>query len=338
MVFEFEKGTDIGLYKKYRFFYVTEVFTTPQLPTTGSGFNGVKMAFPARRIDADCQVMQTNGGWASRYTFPAIITYNVGNTELITSIHKDNEDKHISPDFKELVENTSNSFSSHVDDDSHLTDEQKSKISTIDSLKEKIDDIYAVLNIKKENFTTLKEGFSSPDNQRMSAGMVVLSKAHFTSGLIKSISFPYYGGLNATVYLAVQIIKEDENVNVTKTFEQTVYSKDPVNQPSGNGITTFEFDNLFIPEKYKAVRLGFVLNNTDVPQHNAENCLSGRDSNAFRIKILQDESNGNTWDSDECEIYTAPSYGYSNHVVHLNAVVYNSSLNPLYTHILEIDS
>lgn len=230
-------------------------------------------------------------------------------------------------------------LTNHIGDSSHLTSEQISEINKIESLKEKIDDIYSVLNIKKETFTTLKEGLSSPDNQRTNAGMIVLSKTHFTSGIIKKISFPYHGGKGAEVYLAIQIIEENENVNVTKTFEQTIYSKDPVTQPSGtNGITTFEFENLYIPENYKAIRFGFVVNDTDVPQHNAANCLSGAASNSFRIKLLQNESNNNAWDTDECEVYTAPGYGYGNYVTHVEALVYNSALNPLYNHIKELET
>ncbi len=64
----------------------------------------------------------------------------------------------------------------------------------------------------------MQDGLSSPDNQKMNAGMFVLSKAHFTSGIVKSISLPYAGGKGATVYLAVQVINEDENISTVKTY------------------------------------------------------------------------------------------------------------------------
>jgi hypothetical protein len=100
MVFEFKKDTDIGLYKKYRFFYVTEIpndGSNPQLPKTGSGFNGVKMAFPSRDIDKDCHVIQTNGDKAERHTYPAIISYS----SLESTLHIENNERHITPEERE---------------------------------------------------------------------------------------------------------------------------------------------------------------------------------------------------------------------------------------------
>jgi hypothetical protein len=97
MVFEFKKDTDIGLYKKYRFFYVTDVSTTPQLPKTGQNYTGVKMAFPSRDIDKDCHVIQTNGGLAERHTYPAIISYS----SLESTLHIENEERHITPEERE---------------------------------------------------------------------------------------------------------------------------------------------------------------------------------------------------------------------------------------------
>jgi hypothetical protein len=100
MVFEFENDTDIGLYKKYRFFYVTSVSTTPQMPVGGANYNGVKMAFPAGKNNNDaCRIMQSNGEWVRPYTFPATISY----TTKVKVLHKDNEEKHVTQEEKTLV-------------------------------------------------------------------------------------------------------------------------------------------------------------------------------------------------------------------------------------------
>ena len=173
MIFEFEGHVDIGAYKKYRFFYVLDEANVNQLPTTGSNFNGVKMAFPSRRIDDACKVMQTNGTWANRHTFPAIITYDV---DLSTStsyeiLHKDNEDRHLTLQQKndmiesmaalsdtittlnghigntdihlsssqitniDKVETIENSLENHIGDSIHLTDVDKTKINKVDAIQ-----------------------------------------------------------------------------------------------------------------------------------------------------------------------------------------------------------
>lgn len=138
MVFTFPQDIDLGAYKKYRFFYViSNENVTPSLPTTGSAFNGVKMAFPSRRIDDNCMVMQTNGTWVSRYTFPAIITYEIYGEDIVP--HKNNEDRHVTQQIKSDIASTisafgdlSTSFESHINDsDIHVTLEEKDTLSRL---------------------------------------------------------------------------------------------------------------------------------------------------------------------------------------------------------------
>ena len=138
MVFDFGSNRcDLGLYKKYRLFYVTSNDTPPTLPVTGNDYTGVKMAFPARRIDDNCMAMQSNGTWVSRYTFPAIITYETEAQEAV--LHKDNENRHIDPQFKSDIINAISSVSdltsvveTHINDaDIHITMEEKDTLSRL---------------------------------------------------------------------------------------------------------------------------------------------------------------------------------------------------------------
>ena len=97
MVFKFGEGIDLGAYKRCRFFYSLTNEGEITLPTVGSNFNGVKMAFAARVIDTNCWIMQSGGGNPiySR-AFPAIISYFKGSTIN----HKDNEDRHVTAEDK----------------------------------------------------------------------------------------------------------------------------------------------------------------------------------------------------------------------------------------------
>lgn len=159
MVFDFGSNRcDLGLYKKYRLFYVTSNDTPPTLPVTGNDYTGVKMAFPARRIDDNCMAMQSNGTWVSRYTFPAIITYETEAQEAV--LHKDNENRHIDPQFKSDIINAISSVSdltsvveTHINDtDIHITVEEKdtlarlAKEDLISEVEDKIDLVRTTLD------------------------------------------------------------------------------------------------------------------------------------------------------------------------------------------------
>lgn len=97
MVFEFVEGIDLGAYKRCRFFYSLTNEGEIALPTVGSNFNGVKMAFAARVIDTNCWIMQSGGGNVFSRAFPAIISYFFKGS---TINHKDNEDRHVTKDDK----------------------------------------------------------------------------------------------------------------------------------------------------------------------------------------------------------------------------------------------
>ena len=60
MIFYFEKGIDLGDYKRCRFFYSLTNEGEIPLPTTGENYNGVRMAFKALVIATNCWIKQTN--------------------------------------------------------------------------------------------------------------------------------------------------------------------------------------------------------------------------------------------------------------------------------------
>lgn len=109
MIFEFESGIDLGDYKRCRFFYSLTNEGEIPLPTTGANYTGVKMAFKAMVIDANCWIKQTNSTGSVIYNraFPAIISYATEESIL----HKDNDERHITPEERERWNNNTSSSS-----------------------------------------------------------------------------------------------------------------------------------------------------------------------------------------------------------------------------------
>ena len=107
MVFEFEQGIDLGAYKRCRFFYSLtnedENDGEIDLPIVGSD-SVVKMAFAAKYIDQNCWIMPNNGEIKHGHTFPAIISY-IDGSPIASINHKDNEDRHVTPELKESISN-----------------------------------------------------------------------------------------------------------------------------------------------------------------------------------------------------------------------------------------
>jgi hypothetical protein len=123
------------------------------------------------------------------------------------------------------------------------------------------------------------------------------SKAHFISdGYITSIAIPYnYKSDDGNSgYLYIEAINEDGNVvNSGYSIEPSSFN----DSSSGEHITTFNFNNFYIPENYKLVRLALVPDKTTTPNIvTTENCL------AFRSRPIKLNNNVN-YDDDDCIVY-----------------------------------
>lgn len=290
LVFEFEKGIDLGLYRRYRFFYVTDRTVTPTLPTVfGSGYTGVKMAFPSRGIDADCKVRMTGGGWATSHTFPAIIHFIKDSAELRSINHKDNDEKHLTVGFRDTV---------------------SSAISKISEIEDKINDINFVLGVEKQEYTTFSSELPVPtDVTNHDTTQIILSSSRCVSGKIKKIEIPYTKGKGTTGYLAVQIIHSGESANIEKTLDDTYFSTETQTQTNNqSGVSTFHFDNLFIPSDFYAIRLSFVSNKNTAPDYGGSNCLTY----AIRmVSITESDYSNPVHNHDGYKIFNPANQGYS---------------------------
>lgn len=290
LVFEFEKGVDLGLYRRYRFFYVTDRTVTPTLPTVfGTGYTGVKMAFPSRGIDADCKVRMTGGGWATSHTFPAIIHFIKDSAELRSINHKDNDEKHLTVGFRDTV---------------------SSAISKISEIEDKINDINFVLGVEKQEYTTFSSELPVPtDITNQETTQILLASSRCVSGKIKKIEIPYTKGKGTTGYLAVQIIHSGESANIEKTLEDTYFSTETQTQTNNqSGVSTFHFDNLFIPSDFYAIRFSFVSNRNTVPDYGGSNCLRY----AIRmVSITESDYSNPVHNHDGYKIFNPANQGYS---------------------------
>ena len=290
LVFEFEKGIDLGLYRRYRFLYVTDRTVTPTLPTVfGSGYTGVKMAFPSRGIDADCKVKMTGGGWATSHTFPAIIHFIKNSAELRSINHKDNDEKHLTVGFRDTF---------------------SSAISKISEIEDKINDINFVLGVEKQECTTFSSELPVPtDITNHDTTQIILASSRCVSGKIKKIEIPYTKGKGTTGYLAVQIIHSGESANIEKTLEDTYFSTETQTQTNNqSGVSTFYFDNLFIPSDFYAIRISFVSNKNTVPNYGGSNCLTC----AIRmVSITESDYSNPVHNHDGYKVFNPATQGYS---------------------------
>ena len=314
MVFEFEKGIDLGLYRRYRFFYVTDRSVTPTLPTVfGSGYTGVKMAFPSRGIDTNCKVRMTGGGWASSHTYPAIITFIKDSAELRSINHKENDEKHLTVGFRETV---------------------STAISKISEIEQKIDDINFVLGVEKQEYTTFSSELPVPtDVTNQDTTQILLASSRCVSGKIRKIEIPYVKGKGTTGYLAVQIINAGESANVAKTLEETYFSTNTVTQTNNqSGTSTFYFDNLFIPSDFYAIRFSFVPNKETVPEYGGNNCLTY----AIRlVSITESDYYNPVYNHDGYKVFNPATQGYGYSTVDYGVVVTVESVKSSFDSIIK---
>lgn len=83
-------------------------------------------------------------------------------------------------------------FIQHItDEEVHITSEER---LFIDSIQHWPVDFF---------YSTLTDGFIAPSGGKTGANSIQLTQAHFTSGIIKQIEIPYYGGSGAMGYLCV---------------------------------------------------------------------------------------------------------------------------------------
>ena len=162
--------------------------------------------------------------------------------------------------------------------------------------------------------------------------MIRFGKSHFPTGRITEIELPYeYGKSNLTVYLAVQVVKNGENADVTKTAAETIYSSNTQSQAyRAKGTSVFKFDNLIITDDYQYVRIAFVPNTSTVPTYNGNNCT------VYGVTVVDLVS-----DSDGCRLITngfESRYGAQCRVKYAKSSVTQQIAKDLNSSILGVDS
>lgn len=216
------------------------------------------------------------------------------------------------------------SLKSHVNDNArHVSATQTEKWdSAVTEVKTVKTDVERLLQSRDENFTTQFDGTEAPNNGKSSARCIQLSSAHFTSGVIKEIEIPYYGGESVTGYLCVQIFSENETNDTIKELDECYFSINPQTQ-LGNGSCVYQFDNLVIPKEYKFIRLMIVPNKETAPniKVDVDSCPQ------FRMRCLSKDSSF-TFDDDDCLIWTG-SQDQTNYLSLVNCVKVISPLNEL---------
>lgn len=229
---------------------------------------------------------------------------NLKNTVSTHNSHVSNNDIHVTNEQKNIWNNGITSYESHnSNNDRHITTSER---LFIDSIQHWPVDFF---------YSTLTDGFIAPSGGKTGANSIQLTQAHFTSGIIKQIEIPYYGGSGAMGYLCVQIFKDTDDENTIKTIDQCFYSTNSQTQNS-DGTSTFTFDNLRIPESYSFIRLMLVSDKSLVPNgKTGENCIQ------FRCRILatgtEQSPNYNENPNDLCKVWTGSNseqnwYAYVN--------------------------
>ena len=207
------------------------------------------------------------------------------------------------------VETLTTTNNTHISDTSlHW---QESDRETVTALVEHTENEEIHLTPVEKNFLFGEKAFSEyttydPDiytNDNATLIGVDLSRAHFTSGLITSISIPKNNVANYTGYMAVQIFYEGEADDADKTG-QTFYSDNKVTA-NGNMTAVFNFTDLILPEEYKFVRLSVVSDTTEVPNIPTKSgCISWR-----CMPMKRKHDNSLTFDTDGCRCWQATSLG-----------------------------
>lgn len=232
------------------------------------------------------------------------------------------------------IQTLSTNLDNHKGNDNiHLNETQKNTLNNVNSSLTEINssiaelktfktDVERLLQTRDEFFTTQFDGTEAPNNGKSSARCIQLSSAHFTSGVIKEIEIPYFGGQSATGYLCVQIFFENETNDTIKQLEECYFSINTQTQ-TGNGSCVYQFDNLVIPTKYKFIRLMIVPNKETAPniKENVDSCPE------FRMRCLSKDSSF-TFDDDDCLIWTG-SQNQTNYLSLVNCIKVLSPLNEL---------
>ena len=124
---------------------------------------------------------------------------------------------------------------------------------------------------------------------------------HLKPGKIKKIIIPYKSSTtetSGTHYLAIQIFKHGDidTSQQNKSKEETFYSLNSSFVPNGtNGVYSFDFDNLIIPEKFHYARFMFVSSKDVVP-----NGVSMENCNLMRLRPIKRDDDFTKFDIDEC--------------------------------------
>lgn len=226
-----------------------------------------------------------------------------------TSLHWQESDRTNFNNLASSVETLTTNTNTHISDTSlHW---QESDRETITALVEHTENEVIHLTETEKNFLFGENAFTEfstydPDiytNDNATIIGVDLSREHFTSGLISSISVPKNSVANYTGYMAVQIFNEGEADNADKTG-QTFYSENQV-VANGNMTAVFYFTNLVIPEEYKFVRLSMVSNKDQVPEVTTKsNCIAWR---CMPMRRKHDSSI--TFDADGCRCWQETTLG-----------------------------
>lgn len=228
-----------------------------------------------------------------------------------TSLHWQETDRTNFNNLASNVETLTTTNNTHISDTSlHW---QESDRETITDLIDHSEDEVVHLTALERNFLFGENAFSSfstydaeiynTDNATILA--VDLSRNHFTTGLISTISVPKNRASDYTGYMAVQIFYEGDADNADKTG-QTFYSDNKV-VATGNTTAEFHFSNLILPEEYKFVRLCLVEDKTQVPEVTTKaNCIPWR---MMPLKRIHD--NSLVFDTDECRCWQETTLGAS---------------------------
>ena len=139
-------------------------------------------------------------------------------------------------------------------------------------------DVNSLLEIGHNEYVSYNYDASIPSKDDLpnhTTSQILIKREIFTTGKVEKIEVPYLKGTGLTGYMAVQIIcTGEDSFRVTKTSAQTYYSTNAVTQTSGTeGVATFYFDNLLLPNDYYGVRISFVSDKTIVPQYEGTDCL-----------------------------------------------------------------
>lgn len=306
---------------------ITEIAKISSLENSINNHIGDSSHLTDEQIDAIERInsIEANAGQIAPLT--AIVNNHIGDASHLTDIQKTEIDK---------ISTISSQISEHIGTmDVHVTVDDKNKWNSIETIDNETKNnisqlISALLMPKTSNFTTVRDGYVTPNAGKATITCAQLTKKHFTTGRIKSIEIPYYGGTGTEGYLCVQFIGIEEDIDtVEKTFEDCYYSNEKMTQ-SGDGTAVFTFDNLVTPVDYKVVRFMIVADKNTVPNgRNGTNCLSWR---ARFMSPADNTGNYTTFDTDDCNIYNGSTF--NNYVIYTNGVRVSTFVDEVTTDLI----